>query len=402
MVFAEMGLNMLTTVANTFALQAQLIAAQGAATGLGAAMNTAAGVIGWIVMAIQLLVQAISAAVNYAEKMRQMKLDVLAGQVDNLKQKFDELAESMEAAWSYKQLEEYSKELDKVYDKMVDAQKDYIKLLESGKDGDAIDIAKEAQRKLDEGLSVDDLSKKERKALLSEEYQDYKEATDALAEMQKDHEEQKKELLEELGGVTDPKDAAEEFVDVWLDAYKETGDGLSGLNEKFDEFFENLIKKKAAMLVAEKALTGWVDAVNDALDPNKDGGYDITDDEQKRINVEAERAKKEANDLLLGIFEGIGVNKEGGLSGLQKGISGMSEQQAEILTAYWNSVRGYTASIDSKMDLILANMGVGAENNPMLEQLISQTSWLSKIHNILDGLTTSSSSVVGRRIKVTM
>lgn len=341
MIFADMGMSMANTVLDTIMLIVQMNAATIAAQGLGAAMKSASGIIGWIVMAIELLVQAITAVVNYAEKMRQMKLDILAEQVDNLKQKYDALAESIEKAWSYKQLEEYSKELEKVQAKMEDAQKDYIKLLESGKDGDAIDIAKEAQRKLDDGLSVDDLSKKERKALLSEEYQDYKEATDALAEMQKDHEEQKKELLEELGGVTDPKDAAEEFVDVWLDAYKETGDGLSGLNEKFDEFFENLIKKKAAMLVAEKALTGWVDAVNDALDPNKDGGYDITDDEQKRINVEAERAKKEANDLLLGIFEGIGVNKEGGLSGLQKGIQGLSEETGQIIEAYLNSIRGY-------------------------------------------------------------
>jgi hypothetical protein len=68
----------------------------------------------------------------------------------------------------------------------------------------------------------------------------------------------------------------------------------------------------------------------------------------------------------------------------------MSEEQAEILIAYWNSVRGYTASIDSKMDLILANMGVGTENNPMLEQLISQTSWLSKIHGILEDVASAS------------
>ena len=101
----------------------QIHAATIAADGLGAAMNMAMGVVGLIVMAIQLLVQAISAAVNYAEKMRQMKLDVLAGQVDNLKKKYDALAESIEEAWSYKQLEEYSKELDKVQKKMISAQK---------------------------------------------------------------------------------------------------------------------------------------------------------------------------------------------------------------------------------------------------------------------------------------
>lgn len=380
MVFADMGMNILSSIPTMLTLISQIHAATIAAEGLGAAMNMAMGVVGLIVMAIQLLVQAISAAVNYAEKMRQMKLDVLAGQVDNLKKKYDALAESIEKAWSYKQLEEYSKELDKVQKKMISAQKQYVQLLRSGKGAeDIIARAEQAQRKLDAGQSVDSLSNKERKALLSEEYQDYKDATEALAEMEEDYVDQKKELLDELGGVTDPKEAAEEFVDAWLDAYKETGDGLSGLDEKFDEFFENLIKKKAAMIVAEKALTGWIDAVNNALDMDSGGGADITDEEQKAINKAAEEAKEKANRLLLGIFEGMDFSEADGLSGLQKGIQGITEQQAEVLTAYWNSVRGYTASIDSKMDLILANMGAGSENNPMLEQLISQTSYLKYI-----------------------
>ena len=390
MVFADMGMNILSSIPTMLTLIDQIHAATIAADGLGAAMNMAMGIVGLIVMAIQLLVQAISAAVNYAEKMRQMKLDVLAGQVDNLKKKYDALAESIEEAWSYKQLEEYSKELDKVQKKMISAQKQYIQLLRSGKGAeDIIARAEQAQRKLDAGQSVDSLSNKERKALLSEEYQDYKDATEALAEMEKDYVDQKKELLDELGGVTDPKEAAEEFVDAWLDAYKETGDGLSGLEESFDEFFENLIKKKAAMLVAEKALTGWIDAVNKALDTNSPGGADITDEEQKVINKAAEDAKEKANKLLLGIFEGMDFSEADGLSGLQKGIQGITEQQAEILTAYWNSVRGYTASIDSKMDLILANMGVGSENNPMLDQLIAQTSVLNNIYTFLKSMTTS-------------
>jgi hypothetical protein len=396
MVFAEMSLNMLTTVANTLALQAQLIAAQTEATGLGAAMNTAAGVIGWIVMAIQLLVTAISAAVNYADKMRQMSMDVLAGQVEHLKNKFDELAESIDEAWSYKQLEEYSKELDKVQKKMISTQKQYIQLLRSGKDSEkTIATAEAAQAKLDNGVSVDSLSKKEKKALLSEEYEAYKQATEDLAEMEENYADQKKELLEELGGVADPKEAAEEFVDAWLEAYKETGDGLSGLDEKFDEFFENLIKKKAAMLVAEKALTGWVDAINNALDMESSGGADITSEEQEAINKAAEDAKEKANKILLGIFEGMDFGEaEGeGLSGLQKGIQGITEDQADILAAYWNSVRGYTASIDAKFDALLANMGISLEN-PQLIEMRNQSVILGEINLKMEAMNATIAGLV--------
>lgn len=340
-VFADMAVNMLSTVANTLALQAQLIAAQGAATGLGAAMNTAAGVIGWIVMAIQLLVQAISAAVNYADKLRQMKLDVLAGQVDVLKQKFDELAESIEKAWAYRELQKYEKELDKVQQKMISTQKAYIKLLESGKDGDTIDIAKNAQELLDAGYDVEDLTKKQQKALLSEEYQNYKDAVEALAEIEEDYAAQKQEILESVGGITDPQDAASEFVDAWLDAYKETGDGLKGLEENFDEFFENLIKQKAARMLSDTLLKDWIDTVNGALAEDSAGGRDLTDSEMADIKAAQERAKGQMNDLLLNLFEGLGVGKEGGsLSELQKGIQGITEDTAQIIEAYLNSIRG--------------------------------------------------------------
>lgn len=344
-IFGDMALQMLSTVANTLALQAQLIAARGEAIGLGAAMNTAAGVIGWIVMAIQLLVTAISAVVNYGEKMRQMKLDVLAGQVDNLKQKFDALAESIDEAWSIKQLKEYEKELDKLQDKMKDTQEDYIKLLESNdKDKKTIETAKQAQSLLDNGYRVEDLTNKQRKALLSEEYQNYKDATDALAEIEEDYADKKQEILESVGGITDPHDAASEFVDAWLDAYKETGDGLAGLEENFDEFFENLIKQKAARMLSDTLLTKWIDTVNGALAEDSAGGRNLTESEMSDIKAAQEKAKGDINALLKGLFEGLDVGKEGGeLSSLQKGIQGITEDTAQIIEAYLNSVRGYVS-----------------------------------------------------------
>ena len=388
MVFADMGMNILSSIPTMLTLIAQIHAATIAAEGLGMAMNMAMGIVGLIVMAIQLLVQAISAAVNYAEKMRQMKLDVLAGQVDNLKKKYDALAESIDKAYSTKQLQEYSKEIDKVQAKMEDAQRDYIKLLESGKDGDTIKIAKEAQRKLDAGLSVDSLSNKERKALLSEEYKDYKDATEALAEMQEDYEEQKQDLLDSMGGVTDYKSEAQEFVDAWVDAFQETGDGLSGLQENFREFFDNVIKQEAMRRVTDKYMEPFFDDLNAALESESS----LSEEEIADLKAKADKVAPELSKVLEELWIALGGSKgeAGGLSALQKGISGMSEQQAEILSAYWNSVRGYTASIDSKMDLILANMGVGSENNPMLDQLIAQTSVLNNIYSFLKSMTTSS------------
>lgn len=388
MVFADMGMNILSSIPQMLALIAQIHAATIAAEGLGVAMNMAMGIVGLIVMAIQLLVQAISAAVNYAEKMRQMKLDVLAGQIDNLKQKYDALAESIDKAYSTKQLQEYSKEIERVQKKMEDAQRDYIKLLESGKDGDTIDIAKEAQRKLDAGLSVDSLSNKERKALLSEEYKDYKDATEALAEMQEDYEEQKQDLLDSMGGVTDYKSAAQEFVDAWVDAFQETGDGLSGLQENFREFFDDVIKQEAMRRVTDKYMQPFFDDLNAALESESS----LSEEEIADLKAKADKVAPELSKVLEELWTALGGSKgeAGGLSSLQKGISSASEESIQVLTAYWNSVRQYTANIDSKMDLVLANMNVSSEDNPMLDQLIAQTSVLNNIYSFLKSMTTSS------------
>lgn len=343
MIFADMGMSMANTVLDTVMLIVQMNAATIAAQGLGAAMKSASGIIGWIVMAIELLVQAISAAVNYAEKMRQMKLDVLAAQVDNLKQKYDALAESIDQAYSTKQLQEYSKELDRLHDKMKDAQEDYITLLESGKDGDTIDLAKQAQEKLDQGFAVDDLSKKERKALLSEEYKDYKEATDTLAKIEKDHEEQKRDLLESMGGVTDYKDAAQDFVDAWVDAFRETGDGLSGLQENFREFFDNVIKQEAMRRVTDKYMQPFFDDLNAALNE----GHGLNEAEIKDLKAQAEKVAPELNKVLEELWMALGGSRGdaegGGLSALQKGVQGITEDTAQVIEAYLNSIRGYVS-----------------------------------------------------------
>ena len=345
------------------------------------AMNMAMGIVGLIVMAIQLLVQAISAAVNYAEKMRQMKLDVLADQVDNLKQKYDALAESIDKAYSTKQLQEYSKEIERVQKKMEDAQRDYIKLLESGKDGDTIDIAKEAQRKLDAGLSVDSLSNKERKALLSEEYKDYKDATEALAEMQEDYEEQKQDLLDSMGGVTDYKSEAQEFVDAWVDAFQETGDGLSGLQENFREFFDNVIKQEAMRRVTDKYMQPFFDDLNAALESESS----LSEGEIADLKAKADKVAPELSKVLEELWTALGGSRgetSGGLSALQKGIQGLSEQTAQVIEAYLNSVRMYVATISA--------------------DTTSQLNEVKAIHRLLDSVTRGGHPMGGAGFKVFM
>ena len=281
---------------------------------------------------------------------------------------YEQLEERVEKAYDVSQLQQFNKELERSVELEIQALEASIALEKSRKKAD------------------------------EEQIKQYEEE---ILEARKRLAESTQEMMEEMGGIFDIADFTSGFVDAWWDAMEEGKSGLDALSEHFDETMADMVKKQALYRGASKIMEQLQNAINAGLEND----YSIDQAEWDTIVEAARKANIDLDAFLQGyreIFRELELGASGGLSGLQKGISGMSEQQAEILTAYWNSVRGYTASIDSKMDLILANMGVGAENNPMLEQLISQTSWLSKIHNILDGLTTSSAGVVGRRIKVTM
>jgi hypothetical protein len=368
-IFADMGMNMLNTVLNTIQLQIQLNAATIAANGLGVAMNTAMGVIGWIVMAIQLVVQAITAVVNYADKQKEAQIERLAKKVEDLKEKFEDLSEAVDEAWSTSQLTAYKNELDQTYKMAIAAQK-------------AIVAARADEKKVRNGKTD------------SEEYKEWEEAKKELEELEQEYADITQDIYTKVtDGILDSvHDAAREFTDAWWDAFVETGDGLSGLEENFNEMFLNLAKNQAAMQITGAFAERWKKDLEKYINADD---TELTKDEAKKWAEEVRRTMPELSAALegyLGAFKDMATAEGAGLSGLQKGIQGITADQAEILAAYWNSVRGYTASIDSKMDLILANMGAGTENNPMLEQLISQTSYLQYIKEQLSYVLSPSGS----------
>jgi hypothetical protein len=285
-------------------------------------------------------------------------IEAQAEAVERLGKAYEKLETATESAYSIQQLQQYNEELERNIELQIASYKAMI-------------AAEHAKKNTDE-----------------EQIEAWNEELEALTEQ---WEELKASLLEGVGGVSKDnyRSQTREFVDAWVSAFKETGNGLQGLKDNFREFFDNIIAEHAAMRVTEKYLEPFYASLNEALND-----YELTAKESKDLREMVEKIAPDLSSALEKIWGqlggSLGEEDGAGLSSLQKGISGMSEEQAEILTAYWNSVRGYTASIDSKMDLILANMGVGTENNPMLEQLISQTGWLSKIHGILEDVASAS------------
>lgn len=138
------------------------------------------------------------------------------------------------------------------------------------------------------------------------------------------------------------KDAAEDFVSTWVDAWRAGEDTMAALNGKFDDMIDNMIMKSVASRVVANRLQKIWDTVDAITSDNSEGGASVTMNELDRIkSLIGDKSIREAIDEdlkalygALGIAYGSGADKE--LSALQQGISGITEDQAGALEAYWN------------------------------------------------------------------
>ena len=294
-------------------------------------------------------------------------IEAQAKEVERLGKAYEKLEQSTEKAYSIEQLQKANAELERNVELQIVSYKAMI-------------AAENAKKNTD-----------------TEQIEAWNEELEALTQQWN---ELKQSLIEGVGGVTDYRSQTREFVDSWVSAFKETGNGLDGLKNNFREFFDNIIAEQAALRVTEKFLEPFYNSLNTALDDLK-----LSVGESKDLREEADRIMPElskALELIWNELGGRGDSSGGSLSALQKGIQGITSDQAEILSAYWNSVRGYTASIDSKMDLILANLGAGAEENPMLEQMRLVAKNTSAINTLLSSLVKGGHSQGGQGLKVFM
>lgn len=370
MTIADTGSSMISLILSAVQFTAQMQL-------LGVASNMALGVIGWVAIALQAVATLLSAI--FSAKDNKLKKQVEAHQrtVENLLESYEELEKKIDEAWSVDAIRQYNAEMKETMFLAIEAQKAAIAAQEQRKGADK------------EG---------------SDNWQELQDMKAELNEMEQQLEDSLKESFSKItdGILDDVFAAAKEFTDAWYEAFKETGDGLSGLEENFNEMFMNLAKNQAAMQITGAFVDEWKQDLQKYLN-NTDTR--LTPEEAKAWAEEVKATMPElsaALEAFLGtIHEGLDMGS-GELSALQKGIQGITSDQAEILSAYWNSVRGYTASIDSKMDLVLANLSAGSEENPMLEQMRLVAKNTIAINTLLNSLVKGGHSQGGVGLKVFM
>lgn len=200
------------------------------------------------------------------------------------------------------------------------------------------------------------------------------------------------------------EDMGDSLASAMIEALKAGEDGIAAWNKEVDEIIAELVKKLTVQKYLEPQISAAIDTLFSRMMPKTAAAekaaeqYGATSDEAVAAYKKAEGEipqldKKDAEEFkkqleLIGLsyeefakmIAGITGGEAGGLSALQKGIQGITEPTAQVLEAIANSSRGYLANIDSKMDLILSNMGVTPTANPQLEELINQTTILGEIN----------------------
>lgn len=215
-----------------------------------------------------------------------------------------------------------------------------------------------------------------------------------------DIDEQLEELAEEqfstatAGILDDITSASEEFVDAWLEAFRETGDGMQGLEENFQTMLENMLKRQAAMTIVAPFLEKWEKELEKYINEND---MKLTTDEAKKWVDSVTETIPGLSSALEAFFEAMkeaGFNLEQAddgdtLSGLQKGIQNITEETAQALEALLSSIRFFVSQQNVDLANIRNLLTAPPTDNPFYQELQSQTEYLRLTYSLFTSLSTN-------------
>lgn len=289
--------------------------------------------------------------------------------IEKLQERYSELKDAMDNAFDIERLAQYN-------DEMVNNLKTQNANLESM-------IKAEQDKKKTDNDKI-------------EEYRKQIEANNKAIE------EAEQSLTEQLGGFgtkANYKSAAEEFAKTWVDAYNEGSDAIEALNDKFDEYIQNLIVKQATQRIVGKMLEPLFKKIDNAVEKGSDGGnngLNLVKAELDDIMTTGKDKLKGVSDMLKSFIDGLGYKPKGSsnISALQQGIQSVTESTAQALESILNSLRFYVATQQADVriirDTLLEKLGNSisaitqdTSSSPVLIELRLQTTILTDIRDTL-------------------
>lgn len=336
--------------------------------GMGAARIASGDIIGGSLSAISGVASIVTSITKIHDNKREKEIKRQIKLVENLQRSYGKLEQAIEDAYSidtYKSSNENAianlKEQNEALEKSIAAERDKKKT-----DDDRI---KEWQQQIEDNLET--------------------------------IEELNEEFINSLGGFgseANVKSAAQEFADAWLEAYLETGDGLNALNEKWDEYIQNVIAKQLMLRGAEKYLKPVMDMLDGMLE---DAVFSPT--EAKDLQDKIDQIMPQLNEFwkaIAGSFDLDSMQPSGDtMSELQRGITSLSESTGQALESLFNSVRYFTADSNAVLHNIYNSIAMPTAENPFLAEMKVQSEQLRLLYGLFNGIVKNVSGS-GRALSV--
>ena len=347
------------------------------ASGAGRIMS--GDIIGGSLQALKGLASTIGSLFSIGDKKKEREIQRQIALVDNLDKSYQKLAESIENAYSIDTLKQSNEAAKQNLQQQIDA---YERMISLEKD----------KKKTDE-----------------DKIKDWEQSIEDLQEQQQQLEQDLTTSLGGIGDEADIKSAAEDFVDAWLNAYTEVGDGLSGLQDNFDEFIQNAVKKQLLTQLSSQFIDPILESFNKMFDESSLGGTDLTGAELDSFRELYEKYSELFDERAKAYLEALGIEPGTGgetaeLSGLSKGIQSVTEETAQALEALLNSMRFFVADSNTQLKSIYAALtSQDALQNPILSEMKMQTALMQSLNNMFSSVIKSGHPTLGGSfIKVSM
>lgn len=317
-------------------------------------------IIGGIMGALGGLASTIGSVLDIGDKKREREIQKEIKLVEDLQRAYEKLEKAIDDAYTIDTL-------NKSYD-------------------NAENNLKAQNESLQRMIDAEDAKKKTDKDKIKEWQQQIEDNNDKILELQQDQ-------LEKLGGFgsgANIASAAEEFASAWMEAYRETGSGLDALNEKWDEFINNIIVKQLSLRGAQKLL----EPVMKLIDESLSGDSFLSGDELEAIQNKIKETGPKLDKFLTSVMEGFGDlipegKNESDLTGMQKSVQGITADQAGVIEAYLNSMRFFVADSNMQLQKIALFFNNDPAQNPLYTELMSQTRLLRSIDDRLASVITA-------------
>lgn len=311
-------------------------------------MAAAGGYIGLIIIALQVVAKIISFIRKQEKKYRERELEALADKVDDLAKKYDKLGKAISSAYDAQKVKELNREMEKNLEYQKIAIQRAIAINQMDKD--AADPNSEVSKNI-------------------------KQLKEQLDDLEEQEAERQASYIQKWGGLGDAESRmsfVEDMTQAWLDSFKETGDGLSGLEEQWNEYFDNIALKQLTLRTKKKAMDDYMNLIDKFVSEQSLGGEELTREELDKLNKYKEILFQSYNEDMKKYAELLGIKggqDTGTLSALAKGVQSITESQAEVIESYLNSIRMFVASSNGEAK--------------------EQTKYMRSLFELLNGMTAS-------------